>query len=84
MHLLSLLSEFSAWAALLPLVLLEIVLALDILVFIAIPSNRLPPHQQSKAGRNGLLSALDFGLVLPADGFGVHIAKGDIYAARAC
>jgi predicted tellurium resistance membrane protein TerC len=64
MHVLSLLSDASAWAALLTLVLLEIVLGIDNLVFIAILSNKLPPHQQAKARRIGLLLALGLRLVL--------------------
>lgn len=64
MHLLSLLSDPSAWAALVTLVLLEIVLGIDNLVFIAILSNKLPPHQQGKARRIGLLLALGLRLIL--------------------
>lgn len=64
MHILSLLSEPSAWAALVTLVLLEIVLGIDNLIFIAILSNKLPQHQQSKARRIGLLLALGLRLGL--------------------
>lgn len=64
MHFLSLLSDPSAWAALLTLVLLEIVLGIDNLVFIAILSNKLPAHQQAKARRIGLLLALGLRLGL--------------------
>ena len=85
MHLLSLLADPAAWAALVTLVLLEIVLGIDNLIFIAILSNKLPAHQQTRARRIGLLLALAFlvmiGLVLLADGFGMHIPKGYIYAA---
>src|SRR6478735_4880928 len=58
MELLSLLTEPAAWAALLTLVLLEVVLGIDNLVFIAILSNKLPPEQQQRARRIGLLLAL--------------------------
>src|SRR6187551_1863829 len=58
MELLSLLTEPAAWAALLTLVLLEVVLGIDNLVFIAILSNKLPPEQQKRARRIGLSLAL--------------------------
>jgi predicted tellurium resistance membrane protein TerC len=64
MHLLALLADPSAWAALVTLVLLEIVLGIDNLIFIAILSNKLPPHQQSRARRIGLLLALGLRLGL--------------------
>jgi len=58
MDILALLSDPAAWAALLTLVVLEVVLGIDNLVFIAILSNRLPPEQQRKARRLGLMLAL--------------------------
>jgi predicted tellurium resistance membrane protein TerC len=58
MELFSLLTEPAAWAALLTLVLLEVVLGIDNLVFIAILSNKLPPEQQKRARRIGLFLAL--------------------------
>ena len=58
MDILSLLSDPSAWAALLTLIVLEVVLGIDNLVFIAILSNKLPDDQQSKARRIGLMLAL--------------------------
>lgn len=58
MDILALLSDPAAWAALLTLIVLEVVLGIDNLVFIAILSNRLPEHQQSKARRLGLALAL--------------------------
>ena len=83
MHLLSLLADPSAWAALGTLVLVAIVLGIDSLIFIAILSNKLPA--QARARRIDLLLTLAFrvmiGSVLFADGFGVHIPKGYIYAA---
>jgi predicted tellurium resistance membrane protein TerC len=46
------------WAALLTLTVLEIVLGIDNLVFLAIVSAKLPPHQQNSARRIGLFFAL--------------------------
>ncbi len=57
------------WVSLATLVLLEIVLGIDNLVFLAIASRRLPEHQRPLAQRIGLLGALGlrigllFGLV---------------------
>ena len=48
----------SIWVGLATLVVLEIVLGIDNLVFIAILANKLPPHQRDKARRIGLLLAL--------------------------
>jgi len=64
MDILALLSEPAAWAALITLVTLEIVLGIDNLVFIAILSNKLPAHQQQKARRIGLLLALGMRIAL--------------------
>lgn len=58
MELLALLSDPAAWAALITLVVLEVVLGIDNLVFIAILSNKLPVHQQAKARKIGLSLAL--------------------------
>ncbi|MBC2670845.1 TerC family protein [Novosphingobium piscinae] len=58
MDILALLADPAAWAALVTLVTLEIVLGIDNLVFIAILSNKLPEHQQDKARRLGLALAL--------------------------
>lgn len=52
------------WATLVVLTALEIVLSIDNLVFIAILSNKLPPHQQKKARRLGLLLAVGFRIAL--------------------
>ena len=54
----ALLSDPAAWAALLTLVVLEVVLGIDNLIFIAILSNKLPEHQQQTARRVGLILAL--------------------------
>jgi len=56
----------SAWAGLATLVLLEIVLGLDNLVFIAILAEKLPPQQRNKARMIGLSLALGMRLVLLA------------------
>ncbi|UVI40123.1 TerC family protein [Qipengyuania spongiae] len=58
MDILALLSDPAAWLALLTLIALEVVLGVDNLIFIAILSNKLPEHQQSKARRIGLALAL--------------------------
>ena len=56
----------SAWVGLLTLVLLEIVLGIDNLVFIAILANKLPPEQRNRARTIGLALALAMRLVLLA------------------
>ncbi len=48
----------SIWAGLLTLVVLEIVLGIDNLVFIAILADKLPPKQRDKARLLGLSLAL--------------------------
>jgi len=58
MDILALLSDPAAWLALLTLIALEVVLGVDNLIFIAILSNKLPEHLQSKARRIGLSLAL--------------------------
>jgi predicted tellurium resistance membrane protein TerC len=54
------------WASLITLTALEIVLGIDNLVFIAILSNRLPAHLQSRARRVGLGAAVITRLMLLA------------------
>ncbi len=54
---LALLSDPAAWASLLTLALLEIVLGVDNVIFLSIVSSRLPAHQQRPARRIGLLLA---------------------------
>ena len=56
--LLALFSDPAAWAALIALVVMEVVLGIDNLIFLAILSNKLPEHLQSKARRIGLSLAL--------------------------
>jgi predicted tellurium resistance membrane protein TerC len=55
---LELLSNPDAWVALLTLTLLEIVLGIDNIVFIAILASRLPVEQQALAYRLGLVGAM--------------------------
>lgn len=52
------LSDPTIWIGLLTLVVLEIVLGIDNLVFIAILADKLPPHQRDKARLIGLSLAL--------------------------
>lgn len=59
-----LLTDPSAWLGLATLVVLEIVLGIDNLVFIAILANKLPPSQRAKARNLGLALALGMRLVL--------------------
>ncbi len=61
---LSIFAQPEAWVALLTLVVLEIVLGIDNLVFISILSNRLPAAQQQRARRIGISLALVLRLVL--------------------
>lgn len=56
----------SAWIGLLTLVILEIVLGIDNLVFIAILAEKLPPEQREKARILGLTLALGMRLILLA------------------
>lgn len=56
----------SIWVGLLSLILLEIILGIDNLVFIAILADKLPPEQRDNARRVGLILALLMRLVLLA------------------
>ncbi|MBX3583530.1 MAG: TerC family protein [Rhizobiaceae bacterium] len=56
----------TAWVALLTLVVLEIVLGIDNLIFISILSNKLPEHQRVRARRLGIGAALIMRLLLLA------------------
>lgn len=58
MDVIALFSDPATWAALITLIVLEVVLGIDNLVFIAILSNKLPPEQQARARRIGLALAL--------------------------
>jgi predicted tellurium resistance membrane protein TerC len=59
-------SDPTAWVALLTLVILEIVLGIDNLIFISILTNKLPKEQQAPARRIGISAALLMRLVLLA------------------
>lgn len=58
MEITALLTDPAAWAALLTLIVLEVVLGIDNLIFIAILSNKLPEDQRQWARRIGLSLAL--------------------------
>jgi predicted tellurium resistance membrane protein TerC len=60
------LSDPTAWVALITLVVLEVVLGIDNLIFISILTNKLPPEQQVPARRLGIGAALIMRLVLLA------------------
>ena len=59
-------SQPDAWAALLTLTLLEIILGIDNIVFISILSDRLPPEQRAKGRIIGLGLAMITRLMLLA------------------
>ena len=58
------LTDPSAWAALLTLIVLEVVLGVDNLIFVAILSNRLPEAQRGRTRTIGLVLALAMRLAL--------------------
>jgi predicted tellurium resistance membrane protein TerC len=60
------LSNPTAWVALLTLVVMEVVLGIDNLIFISILTNKLPSHRQKTARRLGISAALVLRLVLLA------------------
>ena len=55
---LELFTDPAAWASLITLALLEIVLGVDNVIFLSIITSRLPEHQQARARRIGLLLAM--------------------------
>ena len=63
---LALLADPAAWVALATLIVMEVVLGIDNLVFVSILSNRLPPDQQTRARRLGIGLALVLRLALLA------------------
>ena len=65
-NLLTLAADPAAWAALLTLIAMEIVLGIDNLIFIAILTNKLPPAQQPRARTIGIGLALVLRLALLA------------------
>jgi len=62
--LLALFSDPAVWAALLTLIVMEVVLGIDNLIFISILSNKLPEAQRQKARRTGIALALIMRLAL--------------------
>ncbi len=86
--LLQLAADPAVWAALVTLVVMEVVLGIDNLVFISILSNKLPEHQRQSARRIGLSLALIMriallfsiawlvGLTKPVFDLGFHGAVG--------
>lgn len=63
---LALLSDPAAWIALITLIVMEVVLGIDNLLFISIMTNKLPPEVRAKARRVGIGLALIMRLVLLA------------------
>ena len=84
-----LMTSFDAWAALLSLTALEVVLGIDNVVFISILVSRLDARRGETARRLGLALAVVFrialliGVALVADGFDFHIPRGYVYFAMA-
>jgi predicted tellurium resistance membrane protein TerC len=64
MEIAALLSDPTAWAALITLVVMEVVLGIDNLIFISILSNKLPEHQRARTRRIGIALALIMRLAL--------------------
>jgi predicted tellurium resistance membrane protein TerC len=52
--LIALATDPAAWAALATLIVMEVVLGIDNLIFISILSNKLPEHQRVRARRIGI------------------------------
>ncbi|KAA8732085.1 TerC family protein [Acinetobacter qingfengensis] len=73
-------SDPSAWVGLLTLVVLEIVLGIDNLVFIAILAEKLPPEQRNKARLVGLSLALIMRLILLASISWVMTLTDDLFS----
>jgi len=62
----TLLSDPTAWIALVTLTVMEVVLGIDNLIFISVLSNKLPENQREKARRIGISGALVLRLILLA------------------
>ena len=62
--LLRLAADPAAWAALTTLIVMEVVLGIDNLIFISILTNKLPAHQQSRARKIGIGMAVFMRLAL--------------------
>lgn len=63
-EIIGLLQSPAAWAAFITLVVMEVVLGIDNLIFISIITNKLPEHQRHRARRIGIGLALVMRLVL--------------------
>ncbi len=63
-YLLTLAADPAAWAALVTLIVMEVVLGIDNLIFIAILTNKLPEQHRVKARRIGISGALILRLLL--------------------
>src|SRR6516225_1115594 len=63
-YLLALAVDPAVWAALVTLVVMEVVLGIDNLIFISIVSNKLPPAQRVRTQRIGIALALVMRLAL--------------------
>jgi predicted tellurium resistance membrane protein TerC len=63
-YLLTLAADPAAWAALITLIAMEVVLGIDNLIFIAILTNKLPEQYRARARRIGLSAALGLRLLL--------------------
>jgi predicted tellurium resistance membrane protein TerC len=74
--LMQLAADPAAWAALATLVVMEVVLGIDNLIFISILTNKLPPERQASARRIGIGLALIMRLgLLGAVAFIVHLKE---------
>ena len=63
-YLLSLITDPAAWVALAMLVVMEVVLGIDNLIFISILTNKLPEERQPQARKIGITAALALRLIL--------------------
>jgi predicted tellurium resistance membrane protein TerC len=63
-EIMTLIQDPAAWVALITLVVMEVVLGIDNLIFISILTNKLPPEHREKARRIGIGLALVMRLVL--------------------
>ena len=78
------LSDPTALVALATLIVMEVVLGIDNLIFISILTNKLPEHQRSKARRIGIGLALilrlgllgTIAIIVHPDRAGLHAASG--------
>ena len=74
----------AAWAALATLIVMEVVLGIDNLIFISILTNKLPAHQQAKARRIGIGLALVLRLgLLGTVAFIVQLTAAGLHGLRA-